>query len=69
MRILNRIVTMSLIITLLLVNNLLVFAHSKILNVDYDDCLIPTNANGEIISTDGEDEMWYRIALYKRRRY
>lgn len=48
-----------LILVVLCISNLSIFAHSDILNVDYDDCIVPTNSFGNIICDDGEDECWY----------
>ena len=33
-----------LILVVLCISNLSIFAHSDILNVDYDDCIVPTNS-------------------------
>jgi len=44
---------------LLFSNQLFVFAHEKMLNVEYDDCSVPRDHLGSIKQEDGEDETWY----------
>jgi len=51
-RIAKQSLSIILTITLLLVGNSTIFAHSNMLNVEYDDC-IPE------VTIDGEDETWY----------
>ena len=41
-------ITIVLIIIMCLPQYLIIYAHQSVLNIEYDDCNPPTNANGTI---------------------
>ena len=58
-----KIITIVLAITMCLTQYLTIYAHQFVLNIGYDYCDPPVNADGTIKSNqDGDDEMWYCIA-------
>ena len=59
MKIYNKVVTLILIAVLLCSNNVFIFAHEKMLDVEYDSCGVPRDPHGQIERMDGEDELWY----------
>lgn len=55
--------TTLIVINICIFLGLSAFAHSDVLDVEYDECSPPTYTNGSIVFyQDGEDEMWYSIA-------
>ncbi len=45
-------------LVILITQSISVYAHESMLNIDYDDCIVPMEG-GVITPTDGEDETWY----------
>ncbi len=64
MKMLHKIVALLLIIILMNINGGYVFAHQEMLDISYENCNVPVDDEGDIIETDGENEMWY--AFYSR---
>ena len=59
---LKKVVYSLLAFLLLISGSINAFAHENVLNIDYDECIIPTDEDGNTNIQDGEDEMWYCIA-------
>lgn len=55
MKIYNKVVTLILIAVLLCSNNVFIFAHDQMLDVEYDSCGVPRDPHGQIERMDGED--------------
>lgn len=55
---------LSIILSLIIVfeGSIHIFAHESVLNVEYDDCGVLIDKNGNVIKMDGEDETWYWLS-------